>query len=72
MDTHSRHIDGIKSMENVKFMIVASMSLIRDAVSEAAKRLNEEVFRPMLNINKANKKSIIDIFDQNQKVSRKL
>lgn len=59
-------------MENVKFMIVASMSLIRDAVSEAAKRLNEEVFRPMLNINKANKKSIIDIFDQNQKVSRKL
>jgi hypothetical protein len=50
-------------MENVKFMIVAGMSLVKDAVAEAAKRLNEEVFRPILNINKANKRSIMDIFD---------
>ena len=50
-------------MENIKFMIVASMNLVKDAVSEAARRLNEEVFRPMLNINKANKKSIMDIFE---------
>lgn len=59
-------------MENIKFMINAGMSLVKDSVKETSKKMREEVFQPLLATNKATKKCIQAIYESNLEVSANL